>query len=263
MEQKYRTIWISDVHLGTKGCQSAKLLDFLRHTESDTLILVGDIIDLWALKRTPHWPEEHNRVVQKILKKARHGTQVIYIPGNHDEALREYVGMFFGEIEVKREHTHMLADGRRLWCVHGDDYDIIMRYSKWLAVLGDLSYTFLMWLNRHFNRARSLFGMKYWSLSAYIKHQVKQAVNFIGDFERNLATEAAERGVDGVLCGHIHHAEITIHDNILYVNSGDWVESCTAIVEDYDGTIKIIDWKQGANRNGRVGPSGKRSRSND
>lgn len=248
MEKRYRTIWISDVHLGSKGCQAGTLLEFLRETESDHLFLVGDIIDLWALKRTPYWPAEHNTVVQKVLKKARHGTNVVFIPGNHDEALREYVNMTFGGISVAREYTHELCDGRKILCVHGDDYDIVMKYSRWVAVLGDVSYTFLLWLNRHFNQVRSLFGLRFWSLSSFIKHKVKQAVNFIGEFEQNVVKEARERQVDGVLCGHIHHAEITTFDGFLYLNTGDWVESCTAIVENYDGTLELIRWEADRNR---------------
>jgi UDP-2,3-diacylglucosamine pyrophosphatase LpxH len=237
---KYRTIWISDTHLGSVGCQAEKLLKFLKEHESDTLILVGDIIDFWALRRKPYWPESHNTVVQKILKKARHGTRVIYIPGNHDEPLRNYLELTFGSIELHREYTHTLADSRQILCVHGDDFDVITRYHRWVAKLGDVGYDVLLWSNRQFNKARFRLGLGYWSLSAFIKHKVKQAVSFIGEYEESVVKEALTRGVDGVLCGHIHHAEIRHISDILYLNTGDWVESCTAIVEHYDGKLEII-----------------------
>lgn len=239
---KYRTIWVSDTHLGSPGCQAERLLDFLRQTESDTLILVGDIIDFWALKRKSYWPESHNTVVQKVLKKARHGTRVIYIPGNHDEYLREYLDHTFGNIEMHPEFIHTRANGETMLCVHGDDFDVVTRYHRWVAVLGDIGYETLLTANRYFNKVRAKFGLGYWSLSAYIKGKVKQAVSFIGEYEENVAKEAKDRGVDGVLCGHIHHAEIKTIDGILYVNTGDWVESCTAIVEQYDGTLELIRW---------------------
>lgn len=239
---KYRTIWLSDIHLGSNGCQAEMLLDFLKEHESDTLILVGDIIDFWSLKRKPFWPESHNTVVQKVLKKARHDTRVIYIPGNHDEYLREYLDHTFGNIEMHREYIHTLADGRRILCVHGDDFDVITRYHRWVAKLGDVGYDFLMWANRQFNSLRARLGMGFWSLSAFIKHKVKQAVSFIGDYEESVVKAAEERGVDGILCGHIHHAEIKQMGDVLYLNTGDWVESCTAIVEHFDGTLELIRW---------------------
>ena len=245
MKKHYRTIWLSDIHLGTKGCQSELLLELLRETDSDYLILVGDIVDFWALKRTPYWPASHNTIVQKVLKKARHGTKVIFIPGNHDESLREFVGLTFGEIELHENYTHILADGRTIHCVHGDIYDVITRYHKWLAVLGDMGYTFLLWANRIQNKFRSFFGFGYWSLSAYIKSKVKDAVNFISDYEENVVHEAKQLGVDGVLCGHIHHAEVKELDNILYLNTGDWVESCTAIIEHENGQVELLQWDRG------------------
>lgn len=240
--QKYRTIWLSDIHLGSMGCQAESLLTFLRDNESDTLILVGDIIDFWALKRKPYWPEAHNTVVQKVLKKARHNTHVIFIPGNHDEYLREYLEYAFGNIELHHEYIHTLADGKSILCVHGDDFDVITRYHRWVAKLGDVGYDLLMLFNRHFNTLRAKMGLGYWSLSAYVKHKVKSAVNFIGDYEASVVKAAKEWKVDGVLCGHIHHAEIKTIDDMLYLNTGDWVESCTAIVEHYDGTLELIKW---------------------
>lgn len=243
-KMSYRTIWISDIHLGTKDCQAEALLEFLKKTESEYLILVGDIIDFWALKRKSYWPTSHNTVVQKVLKKARHGTKVIFIPGNHDESLREYEGFVFGDIEIHNSYLHTLSDGRQIYCIHGDEFDIVTRYHKWLAVLGDVGYTFLLWLNRITSRIRSKLKMNSWSLSAFIKHKVKQAVSFISNFEDNVVNEALKLNVDGVLCGHIHHATIEQHDKILYLNTGDWVESCTAIVEHADGKLELIRWNK-------------------
>ena len=242
--EKYRTIWLSDIHLGSKGCQAEQLLQFLKTHDSEYLILVGDIIDFWALKRQSFWPESHNTVVQKILKKARHGTKVIFIPGNHDEVLREYTGLTFGGIEVCDSYMHELTDGRKIFCIHGDQYDVITRYHKWIAVLGDIGYTSLLWVNRIHNKFRNMVGLDYWSLSSYIKYKVKEAVNFIGDYENTIAKHAKEMNVYGILCGHIHHAEIKMIDNVLYMNTGDWVESCTALVEDNDGYISLINWKE-------------------
>lgn len=238
----YRSIWISDTHLGSAGCQADKLLGFLKANESEYLFLVGDIIDFWALKRKSYWPESHNTVVQKVLKKARHGTKVVYIPGNHDENLRDYLDHTFGNIELHKEFVHTLADGRTILCVHGDDFDVVTRYHKWVAVLGDMGYEALLTLNRYFNVIRAKLGMGYWSLSAYVKHKVKQAVSFIGEYEESVTRAAKTRGVDGVLCGHIHHAEIKQLSDFMYINTGDWVESCTAIVEHFDGTLELIRW---------------------
>jgi UDP-2,3-diacylglucosamine pyrophosphatase LpxH len=240
MQQKYRTIWLSDIHLGSKGCQADKLLTFLKHTESEYLFLVGDIIDFWSLKRTPYWPSTHNTVVQKILKKSRHDTKVIFIPGNHDEPLRDYIGLSFGNITLYEDYTHTLANGKTVFCLHGDIYDVITRYHKWLAVLGDVGYTFLLWLNHKQNIIRSLLGMDYWSLSAFIKHRIKEAVSFISDYENNVVKEASHLGVDAVLCGHIHHPEIRMIDNVLYINTGDYVESCSAIAETHDGELVLL-----------------------
>lgn len=238
----YRTIFLSDLHLGSRGCNVDQLLDLLKRTESDYLILVGDIIDFWALKRTSYWPTSHNTVVQKVLKKAKHGTKVIFICGNHDEALRDCVGLSFGEIDLVDDYIHTLSDGRTIYCVHGDIFDVITRYHKWVAVLGDIGYDFLLWVNRIQNKARAYCGIGHWSLSAYIKHKVKEAVSFIGDYEENVVKEAKHIGTDGVLCGHIHFAEMKDIDGILYLNTGDFVESCTAIVEHNDGQLELIRW---------------------
>ncbi|MFC0402723.1 UDP-2,3-diacylglucosamine diphosphatase [Paraburkholderia rhizosphaerae] len=239
---RYRTIWLSDIHLGSSGCQANYLLDFLRHNESEYMYLVGDIIDGWQLKKGWYWPQAHNDVVQKILRKARKGTQVIYIPGNHDEAARQYCDLAFGDIHVRGEAFHTTLAGQRLWIVHGDLFDGVIQHAKWLAYLGDTLYTLILVLNRWFNRIRSRLGFQYWSLSQYLKHQVKNAVNFISSFERVMTDEARRRGCDGVVCGHIHKAEIRDIDGVLYCNDGDWVESLSALVETFEGELKVIYW---------------------
>ncbi|UEM22693.1 UDP-2,3-diacylglucosamine diphosphatase [Skermanella mucosa] len=238
----YRSIWISDVHLGTRGCQADLLLDFLRCHESEYLYLVGDIVDGWRLKRSWYWPQAHNDVVQKLLRRARKGAKVFYIPGNHDEAFREYIGLNFGGVAVVEDAVHTTADGRRLLVIHGDQFDAVVKYAKWLAHLGDGAYTALLGINTWFNYVRRKLGFTYWSLSAYLKHRVKNAVEYIGDYETALAEEARRRNVDGVICGHIHSAEMRPMEGVLYCNDGDWVESCTALVEHESGELEIINW---------------------
>jgi UDP-2,3-diacylglucosamine pyrophosphatase LpxH len=238
---RVRTVWISDLHLGTPGCQAAALLDFLRTTECQTLYLVGDIIDGWQLRRSWYWPQAHNDVVQKILRKARKGTRVVFVPGNHDEFARRYVSHNFGGVDVLEECIHVTADGRRLWITHGDLFDGVVQCARWLAHAGDLAYEFTLKVNRWFNRARARLGLPYWSLSRYLKHKVKRAVSYINDFEIAVAREARRRGAHGVVCGHIHHAEIREIDGVLYCNDGDWVESLTALVEHHDGRLEIVD----------------------
>lgn len=240
--QHYRTLWISDLHLGTPGCQARALLDFLKHTECDTLFLVGDIVDGWQLKRNWYWPQAHNDVIQKLLRKARRGTRVIFVPGNHDEFARKYLGNNFGGIEVADEWMHKTADGRTLWIIHGDLFDGVIQCAKWLAYVGDSLYEFTLRLNRHLNSLRARMGLPYWSLSKYLKQKVKRAVSYVGDFEAAVAREAEKRGADGVVCGHIHHAEMRDIDGILYCNDGDWVESLTALAEHADGQLEIIEW---------------------
>ncbi len=240
--KRWRTIFLSDIHLGTPGCKAEFLLDFLKHNESDKLYLVGDIVDGWRLKRGWYWPQAHNDVVQKVLRKARKGTEVIYVPGNHDEALRDYLDHHLGGIFIAGEATHDTADGKRMLVVHGDAFDGVVRYARWLTFLGDHAYNFALWTNEWFNRARRTFGLPYWSLSAWLKNKVKNAVKYISDFEEAVANEAHRRGFDGVICGHIHKAEIRRIGEALYMNDGDWVESCTALVEDWDGSFKIVDW---------------------
>ena len=237
-----RTVWISDLHLGTPGCQAHALLDFLRDVRCDTLYLVGDIIDGWQLRRSWYWPQAHNDVVQKILRKARKGTRVIFVPGNHDEFARRYVSHSFGGVEVVDECVHLTADGRRLWVTHGDLFDGVVQCAKWLAYTGDVAYEFVLKLNRLFNRARARLGLPYWSLSRYLKLKVKRAVSYVGEFEAAVAREARRRGADGVVCGHIHHAELRDIDGMLYANDGDWVESLSALVEWPEGRLEIIDW---------------------
>lgn len=239
---RYRAIWLSDIHLGTRGCQADMLLDFLKHTESDVLYLVGDIVDGWRLKKSWYWPQAHNDVVQKILRRARKGAQVFMIPGNHDEAFRDYIGLQFGGVTILEDTIHTAADGKRYLVIHGDQFDAVVRYAKWLAFVGDTAYTFLLWLNTLLNKGRRRLGFPYWSLSAYLKHKTKKAVEFIGDYETALTDEARRRQVDGVICGHIHHAEMRDMDGVLYVNDGDWVESCTALVEHPDGRLEILRW---------------------
>ncbi len=238
----YRAIWISDIHLGTSGCKAEFLLDFLRVNESDQLYLVGDIVDGWQLKRGWYWKQSHNDVVQKVLRKARKGTKVTYIVGNHDEVLREFLGLRFGEILIENEAVHELRDGRRLWVTHGDLFDGVIQYAKWLAYLGDTAYTVALKVNDHFNYLRHKMGMSYWSLSQYLKHRVKNAISFITAFEEALTTEARRRGYDGVVCGHIHRPEIREIDGTLYCNDGDWVESLSALVETHEGELKLVYW---------------------
>ena len=237
-----RSVWISDLHLGTPGCQADALLDFLRSVHCETLFLVGDIIDGWQLRRSWYWPQAHNDVVQKLLRKARKGTKVIFVPGNHDEFARKYLGHNFGGVDVVEEHIHHLADGRTLWVTHGDHFDGVIQCAKWLAYLGDSAYEFTLRMNRHLNSLRARLGLPYWSLSRYLKLKVKRAVSYLGDFEAAVAHEARSRGVDGVVCGHIHHAEMRSIDGVLYCNDGDWVESLTALVEHGDGRLEIVDW---------------------
>lgn len=241
---RYRTIWISDVHLGTPGCQAEYLVDFLKHNHCETLYLVGDIIDGWKLSGGWYWPQEHTNVVRKVLTKAKRDTKVYYITGNHDEFLRRFVGfgLAMGNIQVVNEHVHITADGRRLLVTHGDAFDVITRYHKWLALVGDAAYNGMMKANHYFNRVRRRLNMPYWSLSAYAKQKVKNAVNIISEFEEAVARECRRRGLDGVVCGHIHHAEIRDIDGVTYLNCGDWVESCTALAEDRNGNIEILRW---------------------
>ena len=238
----FRTIWISDIHLGTTGCQAELLLEFLKHTESKNLFLVGDIIDGWQLARRWYWHRHHNDVVQKIQRKARKGTRVVYVAGNHDEFARHFLGLAFGDIDIVDEVIHTTAAGKRLLVLHGDQFDAVVQSAKWLAHLGDVLYGISLELNRMLNRVRSRFGLRYWSLSQYLKHKVKNAVSYINAFEEAVAREARRRQLDGVVCGHIHRPEIREIDGITYCNDGDWVESLSALVETHEGELRLLTW---------------------
>lgn len=251
VRQRVRSIWISDLHLGTRGCHADALLDFLRHHECDHLYLVGDIIDGWRLKARNYWPQAHTDVIRSILTKARHGSRVILITGNHDEFLRKYSTLEFGNIRICDEAEHRTADGRRLLVIHGDQYDGIVKAHKWLAFLGDKGYALLLTANHWFNRFRERFGYPYWSLAAHIKHRVKRAVSHIYEFEQAVTWDCRRRGLDGVICGHIHHAEVREIDRVTYYNCGDWVETCSALVEDLDGRITLRRWLTVGHRENR------------
>ncbi|MBV7265628.1 UDP-2,3-diacylglucosamine diphosphatase [Erythrobacter ani] len=243
---RYRTIWISDVHLGTKGCNAEMLIDFLDRTDSETMYLVGDIIDGWRLKKKFYWPSSHNDIVWRIMKRAKRGTRIVYIPGNHDEMFRQFTGLNFGGVEIRRAAFHDTADGRRLMVLHGDEFDAVMLSHRWLAFVGDWAYHAVMKLNYVVNVTRKLAGKPYWSLSKAAKHKVKNAANFISRYEEIVAKAAGDRGVDGVVCGHIHTAEMRSFDHagraVEYWNDGDWVEGCNALVEHNDGRMEILNW---------------------
>ncbi|MEM9500318.1 MAG: UDP-2,3-diacylglucosamine diphosphatase [Pseudomonadota bacterium] len=254
--RKYRTIWISDVHLGTKGCNADLLIDFLDRTDSETMYLVGDIIDGWRLKKKFYWPASHNDIVWRIMKRAKRGTRIVYIPGNHDEMFRQFTGLNFGGVEIRRAAFHDTFDGRRLMVLHGDEFDAVMISHRWLAFVGDWAYHAVMKLNYGVNAMRKAMGMPYWSLSKAAKHKVKNAVEFISRYEEIVARAAGERGVDGVVCGHIHTAEFRNFDyngrNIEYWNDGDWVEGCNALVEHEDGRMEILNWPEEIRRRERA-----------
>jgi len=247
-------VFISDVHLGFKGCRAADLLEFLEQVECEQLYLVGDIVDLWALQRRFYWPIEHNDVLRAILDKARHGIRVIYVPGNHDRPFRDYDGWVIGRVEIARETVHETADGRRLLVRHGDEFDSVIRASPWLESLGNRAYAFVLRLNRYVNAVRQRFGYPYWSVAAFLKHKVKNAVQYIANFERAVAVEARRLGVDGMVCGHIHRPEIREIDGVTYCNDGDWVESCSALIEDHDGRLRLIHWTEHAHALSADGP---------
>ena len=240
--RKYRTIWISDIHLGTRGCNADMLIDFLDHVDSETMYLVGDIIDGWRLKKKFYWPATHNDIVWRLLKRAKRGTRMIYIPGNHDEIFRQFSGLDFGGVAIRRKAIHETADGRRLLVLHGDEFDAITLAHKWLAHVGDFAYNTLMAANVWVNTVRRAFNMPYWSLSKHAKAKVKNAVEFISNYEEVVAQAAEARGVDGVICGHIHTAEMRRIGGVDYYNDGDWVEGCTALVEHFDGRVEILHW---------------------
>lgn len=239
---KVRSVWISDVHLGFRGCSADYLLDFLHHVECDYLYLVGDIIDIWEMNKRVFWPQAHNNVIRTILGKAKHNTKVVYIPGNHDEMLRDFDGAVLGNVEIKNETIHTTADGKKLLIIHGDEFDGVVKCSPLIAKIGSRLYDYLLRANRWVNFVRRKLGFPYWSLAAFLKHKVKNAVQYISNFEEAVAHEAARQKVDGVVCGHIHRAEITRLHDIDYFNCGDWVESCTALIERPDGSMEIMKW---------------------
>jgi UDP-2,3-diacylglucosamine pyrophosphatase LpxH len=240
---RVRAVFISDVHLGTRGAQAHDLLDFLRCIEADVIYLVGDIVDFWKVRRGPHWPQSHNDVVQKLLRKVRKGAEIIFIPGNHDESLRDYCGMRFGGVRLEHSAIHVTQKGRRYVVMHGDEFDVVVRTAKWLAFLGDRGYELALWANGPLNWIRRRLGLGFWSLSAYLKYRVKSAVSFIGAYEEAVAAEARRRNVHGIICGHIHHAADRMIDGVHYVNCGDWVESCTALIETLEGDLHVIRWQ--------------------
>jgi UDP-2,3-diacylglucosamine pyrophosphatase LpxH len=240
---RVRTVFLSDIHLGTRACQAQRLLDFLREYPADQTYLIGDIIDFWAMRRSISWTAAQNTVVQKILRRARHGDRVVFIPGNHDEALRDYCGIAFGDIPIVEEAVHETADGRRFLLIHGDAFDQVTRHHRWLAVIGDIGYNALVRLNHGLSWVRRKLGIPgYWSLAGFAKRKVKTALNFIFDFEESALHHARARGLDGVICGHIHWAAIKEVGGMTYVNCGDWVDSCTAIVELNDGRLELVRW---------------------
>ncbi len=242
ISRSVRTLFLSDLHLGTRGCQADALLDFLRVHEAEEIYLVGDIVDGWRLRQAWHWPQTHNDVVQKFLRKVRKGTRVVYIPGNHDEFLRDYAGSTFGGVEIQKEAIHICADGRKMLLLHGDKFDTVVRNVRWLALLGDHAYDFAIWLNGHIARFRRVMGLPYWSFSQWSKDKVKSAVSFVTAFEEAVVHDARKQGADIVVCGHIHKAVIRQFDDITYINTGDWVESCTAVLEHFDGRLEICRW---------------------
>ena len=242
MHRLYRAIWISDIHLGTRRAQTELLLDFLRHTDSAWLYVVGDLVDSWALRKNWHWDQSHNDVIQKLLRKARKGTRVVYLPGNHDENFRDFVNIRFGRVVVAAEALHVTASGKRYLVLHGDKFDGVVRYAKWLAMLGDAAYDRALRVNGLVNCCRRAFGLPYWSLAGYLKRKVKHAVEFISRYEAAIVREARRRGADGVICGHIHTPEMRMIDGVHYCNDGDWVESCSALVEHLDGRLELVAW---------------------
>ena len=246
MPRRYRTIFLSDIHLGMRGCQAERVLDFLREHDADRWVLVGDVVDGWALARSWTWTQAQNDVVQKLLRKVRKGAEMVYVPGNHDDAARPFAGLTFGGILVAREHVHTLADGRRLLVLHGDEFDGVVRLAPWLSRVGARAYEASLALNTAVAAVRERLGYPYWSLAAALKDRTKRALQYVAAFEEAVAAVAAERGVDGVVCGHIHRPELrdieTAAGRTLYANCGDWVENCTALVEHDDGRLEIVRW---------------------
>jgi UDP-2,3-diacylglucosamine pyrophosphatase LpxH len=241
---RVRSVFLSDVHLGFRGASASYLLDFLKSTDTEYLYLVGDIVDVWSLKKSFFWPQEHNNILRLFLSMAKRGTRVIYIPGNHDEMFREYAGHVFGNLEIQMDATHITADGRSLLVTHGDQFDGVIKCARWLGLLGEHVYDAILWLNRHFNSLRRRVGLPYWSLATYLKQQAGAALSHIDRFEKAVAHEAKRRGFDGVVCGHIHRALISEAHGVQYLNCGDWVESCTTLIEDHAGRFSLLHWSE-------------------
>lgn len=244
LRKKYRAVWISDVHLGFKECKAEYLLHFLQSIECDFLYLVGDIIDVWSLKRNFYWPQAHNNIVRAILDKARSGTRVVYVPGNHDEMLRHYQGTSFGNIVFRNEYVHTTKTGDRFLILHGDEFDGVIQCGRLATFFGNHAYDFLLFINRHFNHARRYLGLNYWSLATFLKSKIKNAMQYVKNFEQAAVYAARKRSTQGVICGHIHHAEIKKLNGIVYLNTGDWVENCTALVEKQNGEIELLHWSE-------------------
>ena len=240
--RNYRAIWISDIHLGSSGAQAEHLLEFLRYNDSNYLYLVGDIIDGWSLTKRWYWPQSHNNVVRTILGKAKHNTKVIYITGNHDEMIRDYGSLMLGNVFIKEREIHTTADNKKFLVLHGDQFDGVVKYQKWLSKLGSVAYDYLLLISAFISHIRNKFNLPHWSLSNFLKYKVKNAVSYISSYEKAVSHTAEKEGVDGIVCGHIHHAEISMINEVKYMNCGDWVESCTALVETHDGEIQLIRW---------------------
>jgi UDP-2,3-diacylglucosamine pyrophosphatase LpxH len=239
---RYRTVIISDTHLGTKDAKARELLHFLKHVKCDKLVLNGDIIDFWSLRRKPYWTQEHTAVIRRILKMAEKKTEVVYLRGNHDDMPGDLMPLVLDRIRLESTHVHETAGGVKFLCIHGDAFDTVTTHAKWLAVLGDIGYQQLLRINRHYNRWRSWRGKEYFSLSQAIKSKVKSAVNYMSDFERHLRLLAVKEECKGIICGHIHRPENKWINGVHYINSGDWVESLTAIVEHHDGRMEVLDY---------------------
>lgn len=241
----YKTIWLSDIHLGCKDCKAEFLLSFLDSIEVETIYLVGDIVDFWALKRRMLWPDAHNQVLNRFLTMAEQGVNIVYLPGNHDELAKPYQHLNFGSIKVKLEHIHTTSTGKKLLILHGDKFDQQVCFGRWQAKLGDVLYDFLLFLNRQTHHIRKRLGMPYWSLSSYIKTKVKKANEAIARYKVAAIKDAKAQGADGIICGHIHHPQLLIEQGVLYCNDGDWIENCTSLVETKDGNLRLLKWRDG------------------
>jgi len=235
-------VWLSDIHLGYKDCKAKYLLDFLDHIETKYLYLVGDIVDVWSLSRQFHWPAEHSQVVRKLIKMAKEGVNITYVPGNHDSTFREYCGEAFGAIQMARQTLHVTQLGKRMLVTHGDEFDELIRFSRFISIIGDTAYDFLLFVTRYNNYFRKQFGYGYWSLATHIKGRLANAKQAISLFETAALDRAKREGYDGIVCGHIHHPNVVERDGVIYCNDGDWVESCTTLVEKNDGVLELWHW---------------------